>query len=275
MHVHVYIQIQCTCTCTCIYTYMYMYIYLYQLGMLLYTSFPTLYTSPHPLYPTPPHPLYPTPPTLPHPTPGSVLAHYDAELQRLRSEYAGLSGGKREALENLLMEGDLLEVMMDEVQQLWQLLQMDTEYLSAFDTSPAKVGHIQKQEVYFIVRTCTCIIYSTLSTCYVHACTHIYTNVYTCTCTCTYMYNVLCTYILQCNPWLASLPHLRNVYTLYIVCVHVHKLKCVVTHAHSSSKRRGSRGGGREVWPLPLPLMVQQHPPVSVCTCSMCLFTCC
>ena len=38
------------------------------------------------------------------------------------------------------MEGDLLEVMMDEVQQLWQLLQLDTEYVSAFDTSPAKVG---------------------------------------------------------------------------------------------------------------------------------------
>lgn len=72
--------------------------------------------------------------------PGSVLAHYDSELQRLRSEYAGLSGSKREALEHLLMEGDLLEVTMDEVQQLWQLLQLDTEYLSAFDTSPAKVG---------------------------------------------------------------------------------------------------------------------------------------
>ena len=38
------------------------------------------------------------------------------------------------------MEGDLLEVTMDEVQQLWQLLQLDTEYLAAFDTSPAKVG---------------------------------------------------------------------------------------------------------------------------------------
>lgn len=71
---------------------------------------------------------------------GSVLAHYDSELKRLRSEYAGLSGSKREALEHLLMEGDLLEVTMDEVQQLWQLLQLDTEYLTAFDTSPAKLG---------------------------------------------------------------------------------------------------------------------------------------
>ena len=48
------------------------------------------------------------------------------------------------------MEGDLLEVTMDEIQQLWQLLQLDTEYLSAFDTSPAKVGGwntATKQEV--------------------------------------------------------------------------------------------------------------------------------
>ena len=185
--VHIYEEV-CTHACACVYTnsmYMYMYIYIHMyMYMYIYTCTslacycthlsPSCYsiymylTPPHstPLYPTLPHPTpptlpHPTPlyPTLPHPTSGSVLAHYDAELQRLRSEYAGLSGGKREALENLLMEGDLLEVMMDEVQQLWQLLQMDTEYLSAFDTSPAKVGHIQKQEVYFIVRTCMYIIY--------------------------------------------------------------------------------------------------------------------
>ena len=47
------------------------------------------------------------------------------------------------------MEGDLLEVTMDEVQQLWQLLQLDTEYLSVFETSPAKIGRTapQKEEV--------------------------------------------------------------------------------------------------------------------------------
>ena len=48
------------------------------------------------------------------------------------------------------MEGDLLEVTMDEIQQLWQLLQLDTEYLSVFDTSPAKTGRTSaacKQEV--------------------------------------------------------------------------------------------------------------------------------
>ena len=33
----------------------------------------------------------------------------------------------------MLMEGDLLEVMLDEVQQLWQLLQSDTEFLAAFE----------------------------------------------------------------------------------------------------------------------------------------------
>ena len=62
------------------------------------------------------------------------------------------------------MEGDLLEVTMDEIQQLWQLLQLDTEYLSVFDTSPAKTGRTSaacKQEVgsgYCIVN----ILYHTL-----------------------------------------------------------------------------------------------------------------
>ena len=64
---------------------------------------------------------------------GSVLQHYESELQRLRAEYAGLSGNKRTELENLLTECDLLEVTMDEVLQLWQLLQQDAEVLSAFE----------------------------------------------------------------------------------------------------------------------------------------------
>ena len=64
---------------------------------------------------------------------GSVLQHYETELQRLRSEYAGLSGSKRTELENLLMEGDLLEVTMDEENQLWQLLQQDAESSLAFE----------------------------------------------------------------------------------------------------------------------------------------------
>jgi hypothetical protein len=66
---------------------------------------------------------------------GSVLHHYETELQRLRSEYAGLSGSKRTELENLLMEGDLLEVTMDEETQLWQLLQQDAESSLAFEKS--------------------------------------------------------------------------------------------------------------------------------------------
>ena len=66
---------------------------------------------------------------------GSVLHHYETELQRLRSEYAGLSGSKRTELENLLMEGDLLEVTMDEELQLWQILQQDAESSLAFEQS--------------------------------------------------------------------------------------------------------------------------------------------
>ena len=66
---------------------------------------------------------------------GSVLHHYETELNRLRSEYNGLSGTKRKELEDLLMEGDLLEVTMDEVQQLWTVLHQDTETLTAFERS--------------------------------------------------------------------------------------------------------------------------------------------
>ena len=64
---------------------------------------------------------------------GSVLQHYELELQRLKSEFAGLSGTRRQELEDMLMEGDLLEVTMDEIQQLWQLLQSDAEFLAAFE----------------------------------------------------------------------------------------------------------------------------------------------
>lgn len=66
---------------------------------------------------------------------GSVLQHYESELTRLRSEYNGLAGGKRKELEDLLMEGDLLEVTLDEVQQLWTVLHQDAETLAAFERS--------------------------------------------------------------------------------------------------------------------------------------------
>ena len=71
---------------------------------------------------------------------GSVLHHYETELTRLRSEYSGLSATKRKELEDLLMEGDLLEVSLDEVQQLWAVLHQDTETLTAFERSGAEEG---------------------------------------------------------------------------------------------------------------------------------------
>lgn len=77
-------------------------------------------------------------------SPGSVLQHYESELQRLRAEYAGLSGSKRTELENLLTECDLLEVTMDEVHQLWQLLSQDAEILSAFEKMG--VDHDEEEE---------------------------------------------------------------------------------------------------------------------------------
>lgn len=71
---------------------------------------------------------------------GSVLQHYETELNRLRSEYAGLTGSKRTEMENLLMEGDLLEVTMDEVQQLWQVLHQDAEMLISYERSGQEEG---------------------------------------------------------------------------------------------------------------------------------------
>ncbi len=66
---------------------------------------------------------------------GSVLHHYETELKRLRMEYAGLTPSKRTELEDLLMEGDLLEVTMDEVQQIWNVLHQDAESLAAYGRS--------------------------------------------------------------------------------------------------------------------------------------------
>ena len=68
------------------------------------------------------------------------------------------------------MTGDLLEVMMDEVQQLWQLLQLDTEYLSAFDTSPAKLGRSAPVKEEVNVHTCNNV--------HVHVCLYLYNNLY-------------------------------------------------------------------------------------------------
>ena len=62
-----------------------------------------------------------------------MLQHYATELDHIRNSYAGLSVAKRSELEDLLMEGDLLEVTMDEVQQLWLLLQEDSDCRAAFE----------------------------------------------------------------------------------------------------------------------------------------------
>lgn len=75
---------------------------------------------------------------------GSVLHHYETELHRLRSEYAGLSGTKRKELEGLLMEGDLLEVTLDEVYQIWTVLHQDTVTLTAFERSGSEDGEGEK-----------------------------------------------------------------------------------------------------------------------------------
>ena len=83
---------------------------------------------------------------------GSVLIHYETELERLTTKYAGLNSAKRSAMDTLLMEGDLLEVALDEVQQLWQLLQQDAHLLTSFQ----KKGEIES-EVCVCSVVCVCL----------------------------------------------------------------------------------------------------------------------
>lgn len=104
---------------------------------------PHTYTCIHTSTPTHSHPPnHPHSHMLSNLLAGSVLQHYETELHRLKSEFSGLSGTRRQELEDMLMEGDLLEVTLDEVQQLWQLLQSDAEFLAAFEgiTSGGKSG---------------------------------------------------------------------------------------------------------------------------------------
>ena len=72
---------------------------------------------------------------------GSVLQHYVSELEHIRNSYAGLSVSKRGEVEDLLMEGDLLEVTMDEVRQLWHLIQEDSDCRIAFEKAQEYVDH--------------------------------------------------------------------------------------------------------------------------------------
>ena len=65
----------------------------------------------------------------------SVLKHYEAQLQKEKSSYSGLAEGQRREVEDLLLEGDLLEVTTDETTLLWQVLQSDTECVNYFSLS--------------------------------------------------------------------------------------------------------------------------------------------
>ena len=51
----------------------------------------------------------------------SVLKHYDAQLMKEKAVYSGLNEKKRKRVEELLLDGDLLEVTTDETTQLWQV----------------------------------------------------------------------------------------------------------------------------------------------------------
>ena len=65
----------------------------------------------------------------------SVLKHYETQLLKEKSAYSGLAESQRREVEDLLLEGDLLEVTTDETTQLWQVLQSDTECVNYFALS--------------------------------------------------------------------------------------------------------------------------------------------
>ena len=51
----------------------------------------------------------------------SVLRHYNNQLSKEKSSYVGLSELQRKRMEEVLLDGDLLEVTTDETTQLWQV----------------------------------------------------------------------------------------------------------------------------------------------------------
>ena len=51
----------------------------------------------------------------------SVLKHYETQLNKEKASYLGLSETHRRKVEELLLEGDLLEVTTDESTQIWQV----------------------------------------------------------------------------------------------------------------------------------------------------------
>ena len=70
----------------------------------------------------------------------SVLRHYQAQLQKEKQTYGGLTESLRRELENQLLDGDLLEVTTDETTSLWQTLQTDTECQNYFKMSESEAA---------------------------------------------------------------------------------------------------------------------------------------
>ncbi len=51
----------------------------------------------------------------------SVLKHYESQLTKEKTSYLGMTEVQRKRVEELLLEGDLLEVTTDETTQIWQV----------------------------------------------------------------------------------------------------------------------------------------------------------
>lgn len=55
----------------------------------------------------------------------SVLKHYETQLSKEKANYLGMSEVQRKKVEDVLLEGDLLEVTTDETTQIWQVCEWD------------------------------------------------------------------------------------------------------------------------------------------------------
>ena len=51
----------------------------------------------------------------------SVLKHYETQLGKEKLNYLGMLEAQRKKVEDILLEGDLLEVTTDETTQIWQV----------------------------------------------------------------------------------------------------------------------------------------------------------
>ena len=77
----------------------------------------------------------------------SVLRHYQAQLQKEKLTYGGLSESLRRELEDQLLDGDLLEVTTDETTTLWQTLQTDAECHTYFKMSESEAAKCSMPKV--------------------------------------------------------------------------------------------------------------------------------